>query len=137
MFSKAGRRQKSKPASEFLNDEPHEKSLNSQLKKFTKTHGVNFNCSTVYTHSAVTVKDNERNLVLFQTQVGSGQKIVDYSTFRDNKDKSLDMLEEVKDVLPGPFFNLVETETPEDKDRQIRSLETRRVHQDYKEAFFS
>lgn len=55
--------------------------LNQHLRQFQEDHGANFTCSTVYTHSATTLKDDNNLIVLFQNQVASDQRLIDYKTY--------------------------------------------------------
>ena len=62
-----------------------EKNLNQTLQMFQEMHGVTFTCSTVYTHAATSLKSDTTLLVLFQNQILSDQKLVDYATYKDTK----------------------------------------------------
>ena len=92
-------------------------------------HGVNFECSTLYTHTALTLEADKSFIILFQNQVLTDQTLIDYSVL---KGKVVDSERKVAGMPDsGPFFNLVKMTKA---DLQMRSECKRKVDDCYRNA---
>lgn len=101
---------------------------------FQEQHGVSFTCGTVYTHTAVSLKNENDLIVLFQNQVQSDQKLVDYKSYKNHGNVQDFMLPAIdKSELPqtGPFFNLMKTSGMFGESRHMVSQSRRYVDEIY------